>query len=93
MKVGARPRLAKKARVVFDRVDERWVMLAPERGLVLNDNARRVVGLLDGAHTIQSIVDEIASAAEKTERSTIERDVIVFLESLRERGLLDGGEE
>ena len=43
--VDMRPRLAGKARLRFDRKGERYMLLYPEKGLVLNDTATAIVKL------------------------------------------------
>jgi Coenzyme PQQ synthesis protein D (PqqD). len=44
----SRPRLASKARLRFDRKSSRYMLLYPERGLVLNPTAADVLQRCDG---------------------------------------------
>lgn len=84
---GKRLKLAPKARVRFDARDEKWVLLSPERGLVLNESAARVVELCDGTRTVDAIVDALV-AAHDGDRATIARDVDDLVAMLRARALI-----
>ena len=53
-------RLAAKARLRFDRKSSRYMLLYPERGLVLNPTAADVLQRCDGERTVGSIVAELA---------------------------------
>jgi pyrroloquinoline quinone biosynthesis protein D len=54
-----RPRLARQARLEWDPVRERQVLLAPEGVLVLNQTGATILGLCDGERTVGEIVDEL----------------------------------
>ncbi len=82
------PRLAKKARLKHDRHEDRWMILWPERGLALNASAAAIAQLVDGVRTIAAIAAELA-ARHGAPREIVERDVIAFVEMLREKALLD----
>lgn len=63
----AKPGLAAKARLKWDAVREKPLLLFPEGVLVLNPTAHKVVALCDGQHTVAEIVktlsDEFGGAA------------------------------
>ena len=82
------PRLAKKARLKHDRHDDRWMILWPERGLALNASAAAIAREVDGVRSIAAIADALA-AAHGAPRDVVERDVVAFVASLREKGLLE----
>ena len=84
-----RPRLARKARLRFDRKAERYMLLYPEKGLVLNDTATAVVKLCTGEHTVQDIIDALAATYQAQPREAIEREVLNFLAAMAERALLE----
>ena len=89
---GTRPRLAAKARLRWDRKDARWMLLYPERGLVLNPTAADVVRLCTGELTVDAIVERLAEKYTAQPREDLEREIVTFLGRLAERGLLgDGG--
>ena len=54
-----RPQLARQARLEWDPVRERQVLLAPEGVLVLNQTGAIILGLCDGERTVGEIVDEL----------------------------------
>ena len=82
-----RPRIAAKARLRYDRKAERYMLLYPEKGLVLNPTAADIAKLCTGEHSVGAIVDQLASKYAK-EATAIEREVMGFLSALAERGLL-----
>ena len=88
-----RPRLAPKARLRWDRKDERFMLLYPERGLVLNPTAADVVRLCTGALTVGAIVDQLAVKYAPEPRESVERQVVTFLTRMAERGLVLSGDE
>ena len=81
------PRLASKAKLRFDRKAGKTMLLYPEKGLVLNDTAADVLKLCTGEHTVRSIVEELAKKYNQ-DSSVIEREVLVLLNSMTERGLV-----
>jgi coenzyme PQQ biosynthesis protein PqqD len=85
----ARFRLAKKARVRWDTRSQKYMLLYPERGLLLNDVAARVVALCDGKSEWSQIVEALSREFPDVERSVLVDDVTTFAEKLRARGLLE----
>ena len=83
----SRPRLASKARLRFDRKASRYMLLYPERGLVLNTTAADVLQLCTGERTVESIVAELARRYGH-EAPAVEREVMSFLTAMTERGLV-----
>ena len=81
------PRLSAKAKLRFDRKAGKTMLLYPEKGLVLNDTAADVLKLCTGERTVRSIVDELAKKYNQ-DSSVIEREVLVLLNSMTERGLV-----
>ena len=85
---GARPRLAPKVRLRWDRVEGRHMLLYPERGLALNGTAADIVQLCTGERTIAEIVDALAGKYAPEPRDAVERQVLAFLTAMVERGLV-----
>jgi pyrroloquinoline quinone biosynthesis protein D len=85
---GARPRLAPRARLHFDRHAGEWLLVYPERALALNETALAIVRLLDGAHTVDAIVRRLAGDSGLTS-AQIDGDVRAFLDRLIDRRLLE----
>lgn len=74
----APPRLRAGVRLTHDRARDRWLLLAPERGFVLNGSALAIVQRLDG----RTSVDEIAAALGHAD------DVAAFVRALVEKRLV-----
>jgi coenzyme PQQ biosynthesis protein PqqD len=85
---GARPRLANKARIRFDRKTERYLLLYPEKGLELNPTAADIARLCTGEHTLTDMVERLADKYPNQPRPDIEREMLAFLAVLGERGLV-----
>jgi len=88
-----RPTLAAKARLRWDRQTSRYLLLYPERGLVLNPTAADVVQLCTGEHSVGDIVDRLAVKYAPQPREDVEREVLAFLGRMAERGLIRSGDE
>ncbi len=84
----ARPRLASKARIRFDRKTERYLLLYPEKGLELNPTAADIARLCTGEHTLTDMVERLVDKYPKQPRPDIEREMRAFLAVLGERGLV-----
>jgi coenzyme PQQ biosynthesis protein PqqD len=84
----ARPRLAAKARLRFDRKSTRYLLLYPERGLVLNPTAADIVQLCTGEHTVEAIVERLVEKYASQPRAVVEREVMTFLGAMADRGLV-----
>lgn len=83
----SRPRLAAKVRLRYDRKAERYMLLYPEKGLVLNPTAADVAQLCTGEHTVGAIVAQLAGKYGQ-DVPTVEREVMNLLVALAERGLV-----
>jgi pyrroloquinoline quinone biosynthesis protein D len=81
----AKPRLAAKARLQWDEVRQKPLLLFPEGVLVLNPTANEIVTRCDGQRTVAEI---IKSLGEQFGTGAIEQDVKDLLARLIERGLL-----
>ena len=84
----ARLRLASKARLRFDRKATRYMLLYPEKGLVLNETGADILKLCTGEHTVAAIVERLAELYAPQPADAIEREVLVFLQAMVERGLI-----
>ena len=82
------PKLAKKARLRFDRHAGQHMIVYPERGLALNDSAAAIAKRCDGTRSIGDIATELAAEA-GAERAVVEADALVFVEMLGQKGLLE----
>jgi coenzyme PQQ biosynthesis protein PqqD len=84
-------KVASLARLRWDKIDNRHVLLSPERGLALNATATDIVQLCDGTRTASAIVlacVEKYGGAALEQRSAIDADVRGWLCELLARGLV-----
>jgi pyrroloquinoline quinone biosynthesis protein D len=88
----ARPTLASKVRLRWDRQASRYMLLYPERGLVLNATGADIVQLCTGEHTVGGIVDQLAGKYSR-DPADVAREVHTFLTRLAERGLIRNGDD
>ena len=84
----ARPRLAPKVRLRFDRHSQRHMLIYPDRGMVLNPSAAAILELCTGEHDLAAIVGALHARTDGATRIELERDVVAFLESMLERRLI-----
>ncbi len=87
LSASSRPRLAPKARLRFDRKTERYMLLYPEKGMVLNPTAADVLQLCTGEHTVASMVERLA-ATYGQDAGQVECEVLQFLGTMADRGLI-----
>ena len=84
---GAVPVLWRLARLDFDSVRQRHVLLYPEGTVLLNETSAAILGLCDGHRT----VDEITQALQERYAGVVAADVTEFLSQLAERELIRDG--
>lgn len=83
----SRPALPRHARLRFDTVRQRWVILVPERVLLPDETAIEVLKLADGEITVGTIVDRLAEKYH-AERGVIAADVVGLFQDLADQGFL-----
>ena len=81
------PKLWRMARLQFDAVRQRHVLLYPEGAVLLNDTGAAILELCDGSHTVSQIV-KILSERYQADVST---DVAEYLTLMAERELIRAG--
>ena len=79
-----RPVLWKLARISFDPVRERKVLLYPEGAMLLNDTGAEILGLCDGKRTVADIGSELGTKY----GADVTADVTEYLSQLAERELI-----
>ena len=85
----ARPRLSARARLQWDPVRQKQVVLAPEGVLVLNTTASALLALCDGQHNVA----EIAAQLSTHYNHVVEQEILTFLNRLAGKRLLEGNNE
>ena len=80
----SRPRLWKVARIGFDRVRQRPVLLYPEGAMFLNETGKAILELCDGQRTVAEISQELGSRYQ----ADVSADVTEYLDRLADRSLV-----
>ena len=81
------PRLAAHVRLRFDKRREQWVLLAPERILVLDEIALAIVERCQGSARLAEIVDDLARTFEAP-REQVLADAGALLQGFLDKGVM-----
>jgi pyrroloquinoline quinone biosynthesis protein D len=81
------PRLWRLARLDFDPVRQRHVLLYPEGAVLLNETGAAILELCDGGHTLE----QIAVILTERYQADVSADVAEYLTRMSERELVRGG--
>lgn len=87
---GSKPKLASKARLRLDKQTGQRVLLYPEKGLVLNPTGARILELCTGERSFGEIVAALRADYTAGASEQLEAEVETFLQSLAQRGLIEG---
>ena len=79
------PAFRRGVRFRFDAVRGAWMLLAPEKLLLPDEIAVEILKLVDGARSIDAIVEDLAARFDAP-RATIAGDVVEALENLAAKG-------
>lgn len=79
-----KPRLWRLARVDYDPVRQRPVLLYPEGAMLLNDTGAEILALCDGERT----VDDIAAVLSAKYGADVTADVTDYISAMVERELV-----
>jgi pyrroloquinoline quinone biosynthesis protein D len=90
IEAGDIPMIPRGVRMQFDRVRDRWVLLAPERTVALDEIGRAILSEIDGARSFGEITQALADKYHAPEEE-IATDSRAFLGALIDRRFLDLG--
>ena len=82
------PKLPRHAKLRFDQARKKWIINAPERVFELDETASEIMQLVNGAVSINSIVDSLHKKFNEASRDEISKDVLLMLQSLAEKGFI-----
>jgi pyrroloquinoline quinone biosynthesis protein D len=80
-------RFAPHAKFRFDEVRQAWIVLAPERLLLPDEQAVEILRLIDGERAVDNVIDELARRYEAP-REIIAGDVVAMLQDLVDKKVL-----
>jgi pyrroloquinoline quinone biosynthesis protein D len=81
------PRLWRLARLEYDQVRQRHVLLYPEGAVLLNDTGHAILELCNGTRTIEQIVTILSQRYS----ADVSADVTEYLDRMAERELVRDG--
>src|SRR5207248_6987114 len=84
---GAVLRFAPHAKFRFDEVRQAWIVLAPERLLLPDEQAVEILQLIDGKRAVDGVIDELAGRYDAP-RDVIAGDVVKMLQDLVDKKVL-----
>lgn len=84
---GLTPRFAAHIKFRFDEIRQAWVVLAPERLLLPDEQAVEILKSVDGAKTIDAIIGDLAERY-AAPREVIAADVLALFQDLLDKGIL-----
>jgi len=84
-----KPSLSPKARLRWDNVEKRYMLVFPEAALLLNETAAAILKLCNGERTLEQIVNTLAQQFVGADRRMIADEVTDLLTRVRTRGLLE----
>jgi pyrroloquinoline quinone biosynthesis protein D len=72
----------------FDDTRQRWIMMAPERLMLPDEQAVEILQLVDGKTGVGAIIDTLATRYTEAPRDLIATDVTAMLQDLADKGCL-----
>ena len=82
------PAFATGVKFRHDEVRKAWVVLAPERLFLPDEQAVEILQLVDGQRSLNAIVDTLAARYSGAPRDVIATDVTAMLRDLAEKNVL-----
>jgi len=72
----------------FDDTRQRWIMMAPERLMLPDEQAVEILQLVDGKASVGAMIDSLAARYTQAPRDLIAKDVAAMLQDLADKGCL-----
>lgn len=72
----------------FDDTRQRWIMMAPERLMLPDEQAVEILRLVDGKTSVGAMIDALAARYTQAPRDLIAKDVTAMLQDLADKGCL-----
>jgi pyrroloquinoline quinone biosynthesis protein D len=82
-----KPKLAPKTKLRLDPKSGQYILLYPEKGLLLNPTGAAILKLCTGEHALLAIIATLASEFQ-SEPEVLRPEVLSFVQGLLDRGLL-----
>ncbi|HKO51684.1 MAG TPA: pyrroloquinoline quinone biosynthesis peptide chaperone PqqD [Polyangiaceae bacterium] len=82
-----KPKLASKAKLRLDPKSGKYILLYPEKGLLLNPTGAAILKLCDGEKPLSLVIATLA-AEFQSDADVLRVEVLTFVQGLLDRGLL-----
>jgi len=82
-----KPKLASKAKLRLDPKTGKYILLYPEKGLLLNPTGAAILKLCTGQQSLSAIIAALAVEFQ-SDADALRPEVLGFVQSLLDRGLL-----
>ena len=82
-----KPKLAAKAKLRLDQKSGKYILLYPEKGLLLNPTGAAILKRCTGEQTLASIIETLA-AEFQSDAEVLRVEVLAFVQGLLDRGLV-----
>lgn len=84
----SRPTLPRHIKLRYDKARQSWVLLGPERALMLDEIGADILQRVNGRHSVAEIIAQLAAEYDASP-TDIAADVEGFLRDLAEKRLLE----
>jgi coenzyme PQQ biosynthesis protein PqqD len=82
-----KPKLAPKCKLRLDPKSGKYILLYPEKGLLLNPTGAAILKLCDGQQPLSAIIVTLA-AEFQSDADVLRVELLTFVQALLDRGLL-----
>jgi coenzyme PQQ biosynthesis protein PqqD len=82
-------RLARKARLRWDRHANVTFLLLPEKAIRLNGTATEILRACDGTLGVDGLAAAISARAPRVDAEAVKKDVASFIAEMRARGVVE----
>jgi len=82
-----KPKLAPKTKLRLDPKSGKYILLYPEKGLLLNPTGAAILQRCDGAQSLSAIIATLAVEF-RSDAEVLRPEVLSFVQGLLDRGLL-----
>jgi pyrroloquinoline quinone biosynthesis protein D len=83
----SKPKLAPKAKLRLDPKTGKYILLYPEKGLLLNPTGAAILKLCTGENSLEQIIATLAGEFQ-SDPEKLRPEVVAFVQGLLDRGLL-----
>ncbi len=87
LELSLKPKLAAKTKLRLDPKTGKYILLYPEKGLLLNPTGAAILKLCDGEKSLGEIIAALAVEFQ-SEPAKLEPEVLGFVKGLLDRGLV-----